>query len=75
MISLNTTVVVNNGVCVPDKDIYIFKGDANIMLVFKLVNPQYKLTKSEEDNLINYYTAEKFSFRLKCGDYERMVDA
>ena len=67
-------ITVNQGLAQPDKSLYIFRGDSNIVLNFKLVTPEYKLTKDNKDNLISRFEVDGFELRLQLDeDYNRII--
>ena len=67
-------ITVNQGLAMPDKSLYIFRGDSNIILNFKLVNPEYKLTKDSKDNLVTRFGVDNFELRLQLDkDYNRII--
>jgi hypothetical protein len=67
-------ITVNQGLAVPDKSLYIFRGDSNIILNFKLVTPQYMLTKDSKDMLVTRFGVDKFELRLQLDkEYNRIV--
>ena len=67
-------ITVNQGLAQPDKSLYIFRGDSNIILNFKLVNPEYKLTKDMKDNLVTRFGVDNFELRLQLDkDYNRII--
>jgi hypothetical protein len=74
MIYQDIQITVNQGSAVPDKSLYIFRGDSNIVLNFKLVTPQYKLTKDDKDNLVTRFGVDNFELRLQLEkDYNRII--
>ena len=67
-------ITVNQGLAQPDKSLYIFRGDSNIILNFKLVNPEYKLTKDSKDNLVTRFGVDNFELRLQLEKgYDRII--
>lgn len=67
-------ITVNQGLAQPDKSLYIFRGDSNIILNFKLVTPEYKLTKDNKDNLVTRFGVDNFELRLQLEkDYNRII--
>ena len=74
MIYQDIQITVNQGLAVPDKSLYIFRGDSNIILNFKLVTPQYKLTKDNKDNLVTRFGVDNFELRLQLEkDYNKII--
>ena len=74
MIYQDIQITVNQGLAVPDKSLYIFRGDSNIILNFKLVNPEYKLTKDMKDNLVTRFGVDNFELRLQLEKgYDRII--
>ena len=67
-------ITVNQGLAQPDKSLYIFRGDSNIILNFKLVTPQYMLTKDKKDMLVTRFGVDKFELRLQLEKgYDRIA--
>lgn len=74
MIYQDIQITVNQGLAQPDKSLYIFRGDSNIVLNFKLVNPEYKLTKDSKDNLVTRFGVDNFELRLQLEKgYDRII--
>lgn len=74
MIYQDIQITVNQGLAVPDKSLYIFRGDSNIILNFKLVTPQYMLTKDKKDNLVTRFGVDNFELRLQLDkDYNKII--
>ena len=74
MIYQDIQITVNQGLAVPDKALYIFRGDSNIILNFKLVTPQYMISKNNKDNLVTRFGVDNFELRLQLEKgYDRVV--
>jgi hypothetical protein len=74
MIYQDIQITVNQGLAVPDKALYIFRGDSNIILNFKLVTPQYMLSKDNKDNLVMRFGVDNFELRLQLErGYDRVI--
>lgn len=74
MIYQDIQITVNQGLAVPDKSLYIFRGDSNIILNFKLVTPQYMLTKDKKDNLVTRFGVDNFELRLQLEKgYDKII--
>lgn len=74
MIYQDIQITVNQGLAVPDKSLYIFRGDSNIILNFKLVTPQYMLTKDNKDNLVTRFGVDNFELRLQLEKgYDKII--
>lgn len=74
MIYQDIQITVNQGLAQPDKSLYIFRGDSNIILNFKLVNPEYKLTKDSKDNLVTRFGVDNFELRLQLEKgYDKII--
>jgi len=74
MIYQDIQITVNQGLAVPDKGLYIFRGDSNIILNFKLVTPQYMLTKDNKDVLVSRFGVDNFELRLQLEKgYDKII--
>jgi hypothetical protein len=74
MIYQDIEIIVNRGLAVPDEPLYIFRGDGNIILNFKLITPQYMISKNDKDNLVMRFEVDSFELRLQLEKgYDRIV--
>ena len=61
-------IIVNNGVAKPDKDVYLVRGDHNVIMNFVVVTPEYKIKKTPDNNLLVRFEADTFKLKLMNGD-------
>lgn len=54
------TITINNSIAFADKPLCFFIGDKGAVMTFKVVNPQYKLTKADEDDYLVSTGATKY---------------
>ena len=58
------TITINNSIAFADKPLCFFIGDKGAVMTFKVVNPQYKLTKADEDDYLVSTGATKYKIAM-----------
>lgn len=71
MISKDCTITIDKGNASVDEDVYLYKNDMNIQILFTIVNNKYRYTKNTAiDNIIANNKASYAQVKFKKGDIE-----
>ncbi len=70
MISKDCTITIDKGNASVDEDVYLYKNDMNIQILFTIVNNKYRYTKNTADNIIENNKASYAQVKFKKGDIE-----
>lgn len=68
MISRNCIITVNGNTATMDSDVYLYKYDKNIQLVFSIINSKYMYDNDDSNNLIKNMQAAYAQVKFKKDD-------
>ncbi|WP_337814433.1 hypothetical protein [Intestinibacter sp.] len=75
MISKDCTITIDKGNASVDEDVYLYKNDMNIQILFTIVNNKYRYTKNTAiDNIIANNKASYAQVKFKKGDGDIEID-